>query len=1381
MVRILYFSLIAVFLFKFSGIFASNSDKGYPLLVNYPASVYKADPQNWDIVQDDRGVMYFANGNGVLTYDGHFWNLIPLPHEISARALGKDMFGTIYAGGTNEFGYLNIDANGRMYFISLADSLGIEKIGIIRQIICNENEIFFRSSDYLIRYTSKGFKSWKAKSSYSLAFVLNRDLFIIDESRGLFKVANDTIVEAPASQDFANKKFWYAHPYQNGVILANRIKGLYRYVPVSISDMKLESVQGTINPRLIRDFVVCGKVLSDQKIVMGTNNGGCIIMDQAGNIVEEINKKTGLQHNNVHALYTDNSNNLWIALDNGISRCDISGPVSYWNELNGLEGYIISMIKYKDVTYIASLQGLYYLKNSKIFKIEGELSQAWAFLVFKIPGTNRELLLVGGQEGIFEISGFSLTKICDASVTYCMFQSKKNSEIVYVGKTNNIGILQFKNDRFQYQGEIQGTGISIRSVAEGENNELWVTTYHEGIYCIYNSTDILQPVKIEHFDITAGLPSLKNNMIAFLHDKMVFSTRKGIYFFDNKTMKFTCDTSFSGFFTGESKDVYALAEDASGNVFLAQLAVKEGSIGLATRKGDGTYIWDPSPYNCFPPMTLNLMYLDDHRNLWIGGSDGLYKYDHSVKKKYQFSYHTLIRKVCIGRDSCIFYGNFFVETSTRKIFSFNQNSEAEFEIPFRCNTLKFEFAAPDFSNEFATKYRYKLLGYDDEWSEWTNSSQKEYTNLHEGDYKFIVVSKNVYNISGSEASFAFTVLPPWYRTGLAYLCYAALVLLIVFAIVRISMWRLRRININLEKQVKQRTLEINQQKEEITAQADELARQNKELEKLSIVASETDNAIAIAGADGNLQWVNDGFTRLYGFTFDDLIKRNWTTIIDFSLTPNIREKIEHCIINKETITYESLNRTKSGQNIWSHTTITPIVNTEGLVTMLVAIDSDISKLKMAEMEILQHEQEIEAQRDFAEQQKILIEQQNIELEKHHHHLEQLVRERTAELEIAKEKAEESDRLKSAFLANMSHEIRTPMNAIIGFSSLLVDEEVTDEEKKEYTRRIIQNSSSLMHLIDDIVNVSIIEAGQLKIFKKNTDINMIFRELLQVYTSKLQNYKDSQIEIRHNIADINKVFILSTDASRLQQILANLLDNAIKFTERGSITMGYEVVKHDSDPVVRFFVRDTGIGMNEKQKNSLFERFSKADDSKEKLYRGAGLGLNLCKNLVMLLGGRIWVDSELNAGSTFYFTLPYETVADGSPDRDLTHEDLPKNLLDGKTILVAEDEESNYKLLEAILLKANVRILHATNGVEAIEMVKNNHVDLILMDVKMPVMNGLEATKIIKGMGLNIPIIAQTAFAFESDEITTYHSGCDAYIAKPIHRPKLIDLINQLLK
>jgi len=264
-----------------------------------------------------------------------------------------------------------------------------------------------------------------------------------------------------------------------------------------------------------------------------------------------------------------------------------------------------------------------------------------------------------------------------------------------------------------------------------------------------------------------------------------------------------------------------------------------------------------------------------------------------------------------------------------------------------------------------------------------------------------------------------------------------------------------------------------------------------------------------------------------------------------------------------------------------------------------------------------------------------IQKQADELEKHRNRLETLVKERTNELQKAKEKAEESDHLKSAFLANMSHEIRTPMNAIIGFSNLLNNKEFNRKKRKELISYIIRGSNTLLHLINDIIDISKIEAGQLNINKKEFFINELFDDLFSVYKEKMKLYKNIELKIIKN--DINQN--LNTDKLRIQQVLINLIDNSLKFTEKGFVEVVYKIDKVSNEVI--FHVKDSGIGITEEQQKNIFNRFIKLEKNDEKLYRGAGLGLSISKHIVELLGGKIWVESELNKGSVFYFTIPFK--------------------------------------------------------------------------------------------------------------------------------------------
>ncbi|OFX21398.1 MAG: hypothetical protein A2041_07510 [Bacteroidetes bacterium GWA2_31_9b] len=407
----------------------------------------------------------------------------------------------------------------------------------------------------------------------------------------------------------------------------------------------------------------------------------------------------------------------------------------------------------------------------------------------------------------------------------------------------------------------------------------------------------------------------------------------------------------------------------------------------------------------------------------------------------------------------------------------------------------------------------------------------------------------------------------------------------------------------------------------------------------------------------------------------------------------------------------------------------------------------------------------------------VLEQQN-ELEQHKNHLEILVQERTTELEIAKEKAEESDKLKSAFLSNMSHEIRTPMNAIIGFSNLIIDPGVDQNLKREMVNHLLNSTNSLLHLMEDIIDVSKIEAGQMIMNIRSCNINTIMEDLYESYSERRIEPNKSQIQFIYENKFSNENLNILSDSSRIRQILSNILDNAFKFTEHGEIRFGYEKIIKDEKEYLKFFVKDTGIGLNEDQKKYIFRRFTKAEISKKKLYRGAGLGLSICKNMVEILGGEIWFESVIDIGSTFYFTLPIDTNIQNTAIQQVKNEVPEKiNWID-KNILIADDEDSNFFYLKNLLSKTNALLYHVKNGQEAVDFVIKNKVDLIIMDIKMPVMNGLEATRIIKSTRKDIPIIALTAFTLENNEKISLDTGCDAYITKPLKEISLIKLLNE---
>ncbi len=422
---------------------------------------------------------------------------------------------------------------------------------------------------------------------------------------------------------------------------------------------------------------------------------------------------------------------------------------------------------------------------------------------------------------------------------------------------------------------------------------------------------------------------------------------------------------------------------------------------------------------------------------------------------------------------------------------------------------------------------------------------------------------------------------------------------------------------------------------------------------------------------------------------------------------------------------------------------------------------------------VQKENLLEINRTLEDQAK-QIEYQNIELNHHRNHLEKLIEERTADLIVAMKKAEESNRLKSAFLYNMSHEIRTPMNAIIGFTSLLNEPDLPEKERSELIYYIRKNSEALLVLINDILEMSQIQANQLVINNQEVNIIEIIVELFMTF--QLQT-KPKGLQLIIDAGTFNDTLLCSVDPIRFKQVLSNLITNAIKFTEKGFVKFG---ISAQAEDILTFYVKDSGIGIPKEVGNSIFERFLKVESTKKRFFEGVGLGLSICYSLVKAMGGEIWYESEIEKGTTFYFTIPYKgkkfvkkTVIKGTDIYKIPD-------LEGKQILIVEDEETNYRLLALYLAKTKANITWAKNGQEALNYVKaSDDFNLILMDLKLPELDGIEATKLIRQIKPNQLIVAQTAFSQEEKKAEFSKCRFNGYLVKPITKENLMKILNEL--
>jgi PAS domain S-box-containing protein len=505
----------------------------------------------------------------------------------------------------------------------------------------------------------------------------------------------------------------------------------------------------------------------------------------------------------------------------------------------------------------------------------------------------------------------------------------------------------------------------------------------------------------------------------------------------------------------------------------------------------------------------------------------------------------------------------------------------------------------------------------------------------------------------------------------------------------------------------------------------EQKKAEKQLRTLSNAIEQSPTSIIITDAQGTIEFVNNKFTSVMQYSMEEVIGNN-PRIFNQGHMPQDEFDAMWQTLRAGKIWYgEFGNRKKDGSRFIENVVISPILKNNGAICNYVLIMEDITEKKKMLNDLIE----------------------------------------------AKEKAEESDRLKTAFLHNISHEIRTPMNAIVGFSGFLNDPDLPNEKRKVFTDVIVQSSEQLLSIITDIISIATVEAGQEKICEDEVDLNSLFRLLYDQFILKVQK-KNIAIEYHTSMPDEDADIV--TDYTKLTEILSNLINNAVKFTDEGRVDYGYEL----KDGYLEFYVRDTGIGVPSEMHEEIFKRFRQIEYTANRKFGGSGLGLSISKSYVELLGGEIWLKSEPGKGSEFHFTIPYRRVSRSGFSEQYSGE---TSFVDGegyRTLLIAEDEDTNFMLLAALLSEMKYHIIRAVNGIEAVAICHSNpNIDLVLIDIKMPELDGFEATRRIREFRPELPIIAQTAFTTDSDRKMAMDCGCVDFICKPIDKKELLAKIS----
>lgn len=773
-----------------------------PFVSNYTAKDYNAFFQNWDAVQDKHGIMYFANNYGVLTFNGNKWDVVSSPNESIIRSLAIAYNGKVVAGGYDQIGFLDTDEKGNLIFSSISDSIhnDYKDFGSVWNIVTEKDRIYFSTDKYILKYQDNKLSKLVDKGGQLFAKIKNR-IYTTTTTDGLVEFKDEKLAQLPNGKFFKDMKIYSVVANRKGLMVVTRNSGLYYYSADTIYEIGDQKTKEIFKSSELYSAIE----LPDGNVCLSTLKNGVIIINQIGEIVEIFNSESGVQNQTCWSAYHDKQGNIWLMLDKGITKIEYNCPFSLYNQNVGIDGTIMNITRFNNKLYLATSVGLYEVNKEEtplgdklVFDLKPDIkSQCWDLLEVN------NHLLIATSSGIYSLNKQGVIHQKNNDITYTLEKSNYYSNLVFAGKESQFSFILFNSTWKEYK--LDTLKYQIRSLYEESENNIWLGTYVDGaINLSYELTSDFSPFNVKHksYSVDDGLYGYEVDIFSY-QNEMVFSTDKGLM----KTKKevngeysFYLDTLLGKSFANGTRIIYRLQEDYLDNVWMyAPITQKNYDEGLGyVKTHNNTPIWNYEQFNRLPQGIIYAMYPEINGDIWLGGVEGLMKYNYLKNTvKYNSIFYSLINKVSLGKDSIIHKGDYFIKKNS-------------VNIAYNYNSLQFEFSCTNFLDEKRNQYQYKLDGFDEEWSDWTTDTKKQYTNLYEGVYKFRVRSKNTYNDKGIEATYKFIILPPWYRTWYAYVVYGVLLIMLIYIIVRVSIYRLKRANEKLEEVIAVRTKEIRQ-------------------------------------------------------------------------------------------------------------------------------------------------------------------------------------------------------------------------------------------------------------------------------------------------------------------------------------------------------------------------------------------------------------------------------------------------------------------------------------------------------------------------------------------------------------------------------------------
>lgn len=751
---------------------ANVKSTGTPQIKNYTQTSIPAGSQSWMITYDQYGMVYFANNDGVLSFDGISWQLFTLPNRTLVRSVLATN-DTLYAGGYNEFGYFTKMKNGKFEFTSLHNLLppDYQDFGEIWKIYNIDSQLIFQSFERIMILHDQKFKTIEAPNNFHFSYYVNDRFIINDQIDGLFELFDEKLEPLKGTELLAGKLIWSIIPHDNGMLIATADDGLFYYENEQLIYWDTEA------SALLREKqIYCGIKIDDQNIAFGTIQDGLIICNNEGHIKQHLNIDRGLQNNTVLSLSKDMFGNLWLGLDNGIDYLEINSPLSYFSYPSNLSaGY--TAVLFEDNLYLGTNRGVFYhnwesLKNSNTgqqFKlVKNTQGQVWDLKV--IDNT----LFCGHNSGIFTIKDSTAKLLSDVQGAWSFIQPNNEREVIISGTYTNLIKLGKKSKVWEQKAIVEGFKESSRFLSNAENGSIWMSHGYKGVFNITLNTAYDSVISVQFYDSNKGFPTDKNIVVVDIFGQSVFCTGNGYYIFNESSNSFIPHEYLNKLIS--RSDASKLVQDSWKNIWY----FTDDETGVFRYQEDGSYLDVSLPFRELSGRTIRSFQFVlplDEKNVFIGMQEGFAHYTPDFTKNYNKSYPALIRTVAIAsNDSVIFWGN--------------ENLDANnFVLPYVSNQLNFSFSALDYENPDKLQFSTFLEGFDQDWTAWDKTSMRQFTNLKHGTYTFKVKAKNLFNTESSTVQFAFEILPPWYYSWWAYAFYIFIAIGMIYSGVKYLKYR----------------------------------------------------------------------------------------------------------------------------------------------------------------------------------------------------------------------------------------------------------------------------------------------------------------------------------------------------------------------------------------------------------------------------------------------------------------------------------------------------------------------------------------------------------------------------------------------------------------